>query len=256
MKLYHYALVLALALAPVCASAQDFDTRHYIYIEANAQVTAKADIATVNVSISEKAETSQAAIDASIDKATRLLQAIDKIGVPTAGIETNRFEFEKVYIIAKDKDGNPVAYFPDPNRDQLDGFRATNNMSIEVRDVTQLGAVLSTIAGLGAEVSSLTFTAAREDEYTLKAKQKAAESALHKARLYADTLGTSLGDILAVKEGTGYDTDTMEYPSYGEGEAADLMLEPRREPPVPISFPTLTFGASMAVKWAVEGARQ
>lgn len=253
VKLFHSTLVLALALVPTCVSAQEFDTRHYIYIEANADVTAKADTANVIISVSEKSETSQAAIDAAIEKSTRLLQAIEKIGLLPAAVETTRFDFEKVYIIAHDEEGKPISYFPDPNRDKFDGFRATNSMSVEVQDVTQVGAVLSAAAGLGAEVSSLSFSATREDEYTLQAKQKAAESALKKAQLYAETLGTGLGDILALKEGTGYNADTMEYPA-PDGEA-DLMASlGSNQPIVPISFPTLTFSASMAVKWEVEKA--
>jgi uncharacterized protein len=251
VKLYRSALVLALALLPTCVSAQEFDTRHYIYIEANANVTAKADTATVSISISEKAETSQAAIDATIEKSNQFLEAIEKLGVPAAAIETTRFEFEKIYIIAKDSDGKPVDYFPDPNRDKFDGFRATNSMSVEVQDVAQIGSLLSVAAGLGAEVSSPRFSVTREDEYTLQAKQKAAESALKKARLYAETLGAGLGDILAIKEGTGYNADTMEYAAL-DGEA-DLAVE-LGQPAVPIAFPTLTFSASMAVKWEVEKA--
>jgi uncharacterized protein YggE len=213
VKLSRSALVLALALLPTCAFAQEFDTRHYIYIEANADVTAKADTATVNIRVSEKSETSQAAIDAAIEKSTQLLQTIKEIGLPVTAIETTRFDFEKIYIIANDAEGKPISYFPDPNRDKFDGFRATNSMSVEVQEVTQVGAVLSAAAGLGAEVSSLSFSATREDEYTLHAKQKAAESALKKAQLYAETLGAGLGDILAVKEGAGYNADTMEYPA-------------------------------------------
>jgi uncharacterized protein YggE len=264
MKQFYCALVLALATMTTWAQAQDVDRRHYIYIEASAEVTARADTATVSVQISEKQETSSEAIEAANGKTGLLLASLKKIGVPLDDVETSRFSFERVYIMALDRDGRPIGYSVDPNRDQLDGYRATNHVLITIRDTSLVGAVLGAAVATGGEVGDPTFSVSNKDEYLMQAKEKAAEAAFRKGTLYAKALGTTLGSILAIKEGTGYDPDTMEYPVYedrgGDGEAADLaVLTDLPEvvslaEPVPVIVPTRSFGASVSVKWEVPAA--
>ena len=260
MKQFCCALVLALASMTTCALAQEADKRHYIYIEASAEVTARADTATVSVEISEKEPTSAEAIAAANSKTAILLASIKKIGVPLTDVETSRFAFERVYVMALDKEGKPIGYSVDPNRDRLDGYRATNYVEITIRDTSLVGAILGAAVETGGDVGTPVFFVENRDEYLMQAKQKAAEAAFAKGNLYAKALGTTLGDILAIKEGTGYDSDTMEYPVYdGEDGAADLgvLTEPdlpevvSLPEPVPILVPTRSFSASVSVKWEV-----
>lgn len=251
MKQFYCTLVLALAPMTTAVSAQQIDTRHYIYIEASASVQAKADTTTVPIYISAKADTNQAAIDEAIEQSNALMAAIAELGVPSTDVETISFQFEKVYIIAKDAEGKPVASWPDPDRDQFDGYRASNNLSVTVGDFAKVGSILSVAARLGAGVGSLDFSASRREDYLLEAKQKATEAALEKAQLYARGLGAELGTLLVVREGTGYDPETMEYPSR-EGEMADLAIL-ENAPAVPVSPPTLDFNASLSVKWEITG---
>jgi hypothetical protein len=260
MKQFYCALVLALAATMTCAQAQDVDKRHYIYIEASAEVTVRADTATVSVEISEKEPTSSGAIDAANSKTAILLASIKKIGVPLTDVETTRFSFERVYVMALDKDGKPISYMVDPNRDRLDGFRATNHVKITIHDPNIVGAVLAAAVETGGDVGDPIFFVENTDEYVMQAKQKAAEAAFAKGTLYAKALGTTLGAILAIKEGTGYDSDTMEYPVYdGEDGAADLgvLTEPdlpevvSLPDPVPIIVPMRSFSAGISVKWEI-----
>lgn len=249
MKQFYSALVLALAPMTTCAVAAEIDTRHYIYIEAAASVEAKADTAVISMSISEKAEMSDAAIALTVERSAKVMAALEALGVPMEDIETQSFRFEPVYIIATDNDGKPVASWPDPDRDTLDGYRASNSLTVELRDFGKVGKLLSNAATIGVEIHSVRFDCSRRDEFGLQADRKAAESAMAKARLYADALGVRLGGLLAAREGTGYSADTMEYPAqYGE-DAADLMVEPGT--PVPIAPPTISFGGSISTKWEV-----
>jgi uncharacterized protein len=261
MKMLLRASVLALAAMTAVAPAQELDTRHYIYIEASSDVRARADTATVTVEISEKEKTAEEAIGSANGKTATLLASIRKIGVPLDDVETSHFAFDRVYVMAKDKDGKPIDYRIDPNRDTLDSYRATNRVTITIHDMRLIGAVVAAAVATGGNVTDPSFSASREDEYRMQAKSRAIQAALAKATLYATALGTRLGDILAIKEGSGYDADTMEYPisEGGDGEAADLAVltdmdlpEVQSLPePVPFIVPTRTFSASVAVKWEV-----
>lgn len=264
MKMLFWAPVFALAAMTAAVSAQEADARHYIYIEASAEVRAKADTATITVEISEKEKTAEEAIASANGKTATLLASIRKIGIPLDDVETSRFAFERVYIMAKDKDGKPIAYNVDPNRDTLDSYRASNRVTITVHDMSLIGAVVAAAVASGGDVTDPSFSASKEDEYIMMAKARAIQAALAKAKLYTTALGTKLGDILAIKEGSGYDADTMEYPTYegGAGEAADLLGPSEMDlpevqslpEPVPFIVPTRTFSASVAVKWEVPDA--
>lgn len=264
MKMLFCASVLALAALTAAAPAQELDTRHYIYIEASSDVRAKADTAIVTVEISEKEKTGEDAIASANSKTATLLASIRAIGVPLDDVETSRFSFERVYIMAKDNDGKPIDYRIDPNRDTLDSYRVTNRVTITIHDMRLIGAVVAAAAATGGDVTDPSFSASRENEYRMLAKERAIEAALAKATRYATALGTRLGNILAVKEGSGYDADTMEYPisEGGGGEAADLAVLSDMElpevqslpEPVPFIVPTRTFSASVAVKWEVPNA--
>lgn len=249
MKRFYCTLVLALAPMTTAVSAQQIDTRHFIYVEARASVEAKADTVAISMSISEKDATTEAAIARTVEKSDQVMAALQALGVSMADIQTDSFRFEPVYIIATDSEGKPVASWPDPDRDTLDGYRATNSLQVDMRDFVKAGDLLAQAAGLGVEINSVRFSSSKEDELDKQADQRAAEAALEKAQRQAAALGVKLGAMLAAREGSGYDADTMEYPAdYGPGEA-DLAILPGQ--PVPIAPPTLSFYGSMSAKWEV-----
>lgn len=136
MKLFRSALVLALALLPSCAFAQEtaVDARHYIYIEAKGTVTAPADHASIVIDVGKKDKTPQLAVDASIDAINELLNALTELGIPRADISTRNFVFETVYIKSPEIDQYQRV---DPDRDTFDGYRVRNALLVTVRDLPQ-----------------------------------------------------------------------------------------------------------------------
>lgn len=249
MKQFYCAIMLALLPTTTGAFAQQIDTRRYIYVEAQASVEAKADTVKISLSVSDKAPTSEGAISQTADRSRQVVQTLFGFGLTIDDIETTSFRFEPVYIIATDSDGKPVSSYPDPDRDTFDGYRATNNIDIEIHDFGKAGELLSSAATLGIEFDRVNFSATREDEFRLQADAKAAESAVTKARLYANALGLQLGALLAAREGVGYNADTMEYPPDNEDSAADLGI--LAGTPVPLAPPTLSFYGSISTKWEV-----
>lgn len=246
------ALVVAL---PAAAVAEEIDTRHYIYIEASGTVEAVADLTKISVSLSEKRDTPEEATKAVSGKIGEFGAALNKLGLKDTAVETLKFDFSKVYIIAKDKTGKPIDYTVDPDRDKFDGYRATYTALITVRSTDTVGAILSSASLLGLEVNSVSFDTSHEDDLRQKARDLAAKSARQKAELYAQLLGAKLGDLLNVREGTGYDPDTMTYPvSEGDGEADLAVLDPATMP-MAIAPGKLTFSASVAAKWEIEATK-
>jgi uncharacterized protein YggE len=255
MTMLRTILATLIVALPAAAVADEIDTRHYIYIEASGIVEAVADLTKISVSLSEKRDTPEDATKAVSEKISEFGAALGKLGLKDSAIETLKFDFSKVYIIAKDKTGKPVDYAADPDRDKFDGYRATYAALITVRSTDKVGAILSSASLLGLEVNAVTFDTSHEDELRQQARDIAAKTARKKAELYAQSLGASLGDLLNVREGSGFDPDTMTYPATeGDGEADLGVLDPATMP-MAIAPGKLTFSASVAAKWEIASAK-
>lgn len=245
MILLRSIVFLSAALACTAVIADEIDTRHYIYIEAKGTVTAPPDHATVEVSVVKKGQTPQEVVDGNITDTDKLFNALIALGISEADVQTSNFIFETVYIRAEG--ANNMYQQDDPDRDTFDGYRVRNSVSIDVKDLPKIGTVLAGIARLGNEIGSVTFLSSKAPAYYAQARDVATANALAKAQAYAASTGVKLGDLLSLREGGGYDTDTMEYaPSEGE---ADLII-----PIVRIAPGTLSFSSSISAKWEVTAA--
>ena len=241
MILSRSIIILSVALGCTAVAADEIDTRHYIYIEAAGTVTAPPDHATVGVSVIKKGETPQEVVDGSIKATSDLFDALVAMGIPKADIQTSNFIFETVYIRAE---GASEYGSADPDRDTFDGYRVRNSVTVDVKDLPKIGAVLAGVARLGNEIGSVTFLSSKAPSYYAMARDEATANALTKAEAYAKSTGVTLGALLALREGGGYDDDTMEYgPVDGE---ADLGMST-----VPIAPGTLSFSSSISAKWEV-----
>lgn len=260
MKLFYCALVLALASTTSLVLAQDSETsaqqpdrRHYIYIEAEGRIQAAADLTRIAISLSEKRKSPDEAAELVSGKIAQFRAGLAQLGITDTSVETTSFQFAKVYEIAKDKKGIPVATYTDPDRDKFDGFRATYDAVVTLAATDRIGEVLNGASALGIEVNSVTFASSREAEYREQVRKIAADKARARAELYAKSLGGTLGDLLNVKEGSGYNPETMAYVSQ-EGYA-DLMLEDPFTKPMAIAPGKLTFEASISAKWELASAK-
>lgn len=259
MNQFYSALVLALASMATCAAAQDNtpvpppDMRHYIYMEADAHIEVTADLTRIAISLSEKRKSPEEATTLVSDKIAQFNTVLSELGVAESSIQTTSFQFSKVYTIAKDKKGQPVDHVADPDRDKFEGFRATYNAVLTLGTTDHIGEVLSGASALGIEVSSVTFDSSKENDYIEQVKKLAADKARAQAEVYAASLGGALGDLLNVKEGRGYNPDTMSYtPEYGE---ADLMIVDPLTVPMAIAPGKLTYEASISAKWELASTK-
>lgn len=219
-----FRIAAALLIAALCvpAAAQELDTRHYVYVEASGTVTLPAEYARVSATATTKGATPDVVVDANNATMNKLLAALQQSGIKRSDIETGSFGFEAVYI----RPETATAYDkPDPDRDKFDGYRVTNSFNIKVRDLTSIGKVLGLISRSGVEIGSLTFATSKQNEAEGTSRQKAVENAFDRAQIMATASHVKLGALLQMREGTGYNPETMEpYPS--DGDAADLITLP------------------------------
>lgn len=260
MKQFYCALVLALAPTTTCALAQDYssaqpqpDMRHYIYIEADANIEVAADLTRIAISLSEKRKSPEEATKLVSGKIAAFNKSLADLGIAESSIETRSFNFSKVYIILRDKKGEPVSSYVDPDRDRFDGYRTTYDATITLGTTDKIGEVLSSASALGIEVDSVTFASSKESEYVEQVRKLAADKARARAEVYASSLGGTVGDLLNVKEGSGYSPDTMGYrPPDGYADLA--VLDPSTAP-MDIAPGKLSFSSSISAKWELASAK-
>lgn len=172
-------LVAAIAgPAFVAQAADDSDApRNVINVNGTGTVHIKPDVADLSVGVQVQRDR---AGDASIDAANQMdavIKALKAQGIADDDIQTTTLSLDPVY----NYDSSPAT---------LTGYSATNIVSVTIRDLATVGAVIDAAVDAGANnVGGLTF---RKDDTAAAATQARAE-AMAQAKAIADELAAAAG---------------------------------------------------------------
>ena len=120
----------------------------------------------------------------------------------------------------------------------------TNGVTVHVRDLTKLGAVLDQAVTVGANtISGINFAVEDPSELYNEARKAAFADAKGKADLYAEASGTELASLSLISEQQGYNQPPQPYVFKATAAAAD------RSVPVPVEVGSLTFSIDVNVNW-------
>ena len=85
------------------------------------------------------------------------------------------------------------------------GYDVSNNVTITVRKLDSLGAVLDQVVSSGSnQINGVAFQVSKPEAATDEARKLAVADALHKAQIYTAASGVALGQIISLNEGGGY----------------------------------------------------
>jgi len=120
---------------------------------------------------------------------TAVLAAIKDAGIADRDIQTSRLSLQPQY---------------DPNKAgtaRLTGFQATNQVTVRIRDIDKLPAVLDRAIAAGAnEMSGIEFVVSEQSKLLDQARDDAIADARRKAELYAKAAGAALGKAVSIAE--------------------------------------------------------
>jgi uncharacterized protein len=185
------ALSVALAL-PSFGEETKMTINRTISISGHGETRAAPDLAILNLGVFTHADTAKAAVDGNSRNMTALLAALKTAGVEDKDVQTANFSVNPRYDYG---DGNN-------NPPKAEGFDATNSVSAIVRKIGNVGAVLDASVSAGSnQINGVSFSLANPDPAMDGARKQAVADALRKAKLYADTAGVGLGDIVSITEG-------------------------------------------------------
>jgi hypothetical protein len=118
-----------------------------------------------------------------------VLSALKGAGIAEKDYQTSRLSLQPQY--APNRPGpSPVV-----------GYRASNRVTIRVRDVSKIANVIDTLVGAGAnEIGGINFMVSQASKLLDDARAQAVADARRKAEIYAKAAGVMLGAPLSISE--------------------------------------------------------
>jgi uncharacterized protein YggE len=184
------AALAMLALAGIPAAAQN--QPQAISVSGEANVSVAPDLAQVEGGVTSEAKTAREVSEANNAAMGKVLLALKGAGIEEKDYQTSRLSLQPQYAQAtQGRTGMP----------QIVGYRASNRVTIKVRDVTKVAGVIDTLVGAGAnELGGINFIVSQASKALDDARARAVADARRKAEIYAKAAGVTLGEPLSITE--------------------------------------------------------
>ena len=183
--------LLLLALLALANTANASDMGATVSVTGEGVVTAVPDMAMVSTGVTTEAATPEAALDANTAAMNGLMKVLDDLDIAAKNRQTSNFNISPQYRRERNDTGSP----------KIDGYRVSNQLTIRVRDLDELGALLDALVKAGSnQLGNIRFDFSERGKLVDKARQLAVADARKRAELYVDAADVDLGDVLSISE--------------------------------------------------------
>jgi uncharacterized protein len=156
-------------------------------------VKVMADMAVVSLGIVTEDLSLKAAQEENAEKANAVLKNLYAMGIQKNQVRTKSYNIEPIYNYVE-------------GRQIFEGYRVSNILSVNIRDLTEVGNVIDNATANGANrVENINFTVIDTSKYVDQALSLAIKDAVRKSSVIGDTLGVKVDmtPIRIVEEGPG-----------------------------------------------------
>lgn len=179
-----------MAMAPAQALA-DSDAPGRISLVGIGEVRAVPDEASIAIGVVHQADTAAAALKDNNAAMSEIFATLKGEGIDEKDIQTANFSLNPRYVYPKDNSGPPT----------IQGYEVSNEVSVRVRDLTKLGALLDKVVQSGSNrINGVSFSLSNPEEAENEARRRAVANAKAKAELYAKAAGVKLGSVRQISE--------------------------------------------------------
>lgn len=186
------ALVLAMAAPAMAAAAEQPAPR--ITVVGEGEMAASPDMAILSLSVLREADTARAALDQDNKAMADVIDAMKKAGIAERDLQTSGLSIDPRYSTVK-PDGKPQ------EEPKIIGYRALNSLTVRVRDLGKLGAIIDKSVSLGVnQGGDITFTNDDMSKPMEEARKRAMLDAIARARTLTEAAGVKTGKILDISE--------------------------------------------------------
>ena len=200
-----------------------------ITVIGEATVSVPPDQAQIDGGVTSDAKTAREASDANNAAMGKVLLALKGAGIDEKDTQTSRLSLQPQYA---------------PNRtgsSPITGYRASNRVTIRLRDVTKVANAIDVLVGAGAnDIGGINFMVSQPSKLLDEAREKAVADARRKAEIYARAAGVTLGEPLSISE---------------EGSPAPVFRGKMAAPMAagaPVAQGEETLSVTVTVSWAIK----
>ncbi len=206
-----------------------------ISVTGEATVSVPPDLVQIDGGVTSDAKTAREASETNNAAMGKVLLALKGAGIDEKDYQTSRLQLQPQSAPNRVSSG-PM---------QIVGYRATNRVTIRLRDVTKVASVIDTLVGAGAnDVGGINFMVSQPSKLLDEAREQAVADARRKAEIYARATGVALGAPLNISEEGS--PGPMPYRKMSGGMAAAA----------PVAQGEETLQVTVSVSWAIKQAGQ
>jgi uncharacterized protein YggE len=203
-----------------------------ISVTGEANVSVAPDQAQIDGGVTSDAKTAREASDANNAAMGKVLLALKGAGIEAKDYQTSRLSLQPQYA--------PNRAGPSP----ITGYRASNRVTVRIRDVTKVANVIDVLVGAGAnDIGGINFTVSQASKHLDEAREKAIADARRKAEIYARAAGVTLGEPISISE------DSAPVPLYRGKMAAPMAAG------APVAQGEETLSVTVSVSWAIKATQ-
>ena len=226
--------VVAAALAATPALAQTISPPA-ISVTGEANVSVPPDQAQIDGGVTSDAKTAREASEANNTAMSKVLLALKGAGIDEKDYQTSRLSLQPQYATSS----KPAERTPG-----VVSFRASNRVTVRIRDVTKVATVIDVLVGAGAnDIGGINFTVTQASKHLDEAREKAMADARRKAEIYARAAGVTLGEPISIAE------DGAAVPVFRSKMAAPMAAG------TPVAPGEETLSVTVSVSFAIKAAQ-
>jgi uncharacterized protein len=235
MRRMKYSLAVAAVAATWLAAPELAQTvpPPAISVTGEATVSVAPDLAQIDGGVTSDGKTAREASEANNAAMGKVLLALKGAGIEEKDYQTSRLSLQPQYA---------------PNRtgsSPITGYRASNRVTIRLRDVTKVANVIDVLVSAGAnDIGGINFTVSQPSKHLDEAREKAVADARRKAEIFAKAAGVTLGEPLSISE---------------EGAPAPMFRGKMAAPMAagaPVAQGEETLSVTVGVSWAIKPKAQ
>jgi uncharacterized protein YggE len=187
------ASLAAIALVTPAMAQESKSLPRLISLTGHGEVKAKPDMAVVSIGVMTQAATAREGLTQNTGAMEKVFASLKASGIEPKDIQTSNFMINPRYQYDQNNAQPP----------RVVGYDVSNTVTVSVRKLDTLGAMLDKVVGEGSnQITGVTFAIADDEQLKDSARKLAVADAERKAKLYADTAHIALGQIVSVSEGT------------------------------------------------------
>jgi hypothetical protein len=193
------ALLAALSLTALPASAQEDDDESTITVSGSGSASGAPDVASIEIGVQARNTDVLAAFEEANSTIDAVIEAIVESGVAREDIRTVGLNINQEF-----NGGPPMPGAPGDQTTPEPVFVVNNRVMVTIRDTDNIANVINASVGAGANsIFGLNFGIQDRDALVSDARANAMEDARSTAQELADLAGVELGSVVRIRETGG-----------------------------------------------------